>query len=256
MHTPLALLKYVGKALGNAIGGGIVGDLVVEVLPDVAKDVWEWWTKDRTTAQCRADVEAVVQAGAEEVREQAAEIVLEVMPDKPLEVRQAVETYLTQVPASIRRSLRRPTDQTGTTVPGDLVPRKVDDLLRLLPSKLSRLKPGGHPLVGVDWELEVLLGVGGFGEVWKARNPHMASVEPVALKFCLDPAAARVLRNEAGVLDRVMRQGTPGPARPSACGACSAAPCTTPTASADYRRPWSPCSAWRGSARRPCPPTS
>jgi serine/threonine protein kinase len=35
----------------------------------------------------------------------------------------------------------------------------------------------------------------------------MASVEPVALKFCLDPAAAKVLRNEAGVLDRVMRQG-------------------------------------------------
>jgi hypothetical protein len=52
-----------------------------------------------------------------------------------------------------------------------------------------------------------VLGVGGFGEVWKARNPHLASAAPVALKFCLDPSAAAVLRNEAAVLDRVMRQG-------------------------------------------------
>jgi serine/threonine protein kinase len=35
----------------------------------------------------------------------------------------------------------------------------------------------------------------------------MSSKKPVALKFCLDPAAAKVLRNEAAVLDRVMGQG-------------------------------------------------
>jgi serine/threonine protein kinase len=51
------------------------------------------------------------------------------------------------------------------------------------------------------------MGVGGFGEVWRARNPHLASAEPVALKFCLDPGAAKVLRHEAAVLDRVMRHG-------------------------------------------------
>jgi tetratricopeptide (TPR) repeat protein len=61
--------------------------------------------------------------------------------------------------------------------------------------------------MGVDWKLDYLLGVGGFGEVWKARNPHVPSVEPVALKFCLDPAAAKMLRNEADILDRLMRQG-------------------------------------------------
>jgi serine/threonine protein kinase len=53
-----------------------------------------------------------------------------------------------------------------------------------------------------------LLGVGGFGEVWKARNPHFAGVAPVALKFCLDPTARqRLLQHEAAVLNQVMQQG-------------------------------------------------
>src|SRR5262249_52791141 len=42
----------------------------------------------------------------------------------------------------------------------------------------------------------------------KARNADFPSFEPVALKFCTDPLAReRLLRHEAKVLDRVMRQG-------------------------------------------------
>src|SRR5262249_9542781 len=39
------------------------------------------------------------------------------------------------------------------------------------------------------------------------RNPYLPNAEPVALKFCLDPQAAKSLRHEAAVLDRVMRLG-------------------------------------------------
>ncbi len=63
-------------------------------------------------------------------------------------------------------------------------------------------------MTGVDWELVELLGVGGFGEVWKARNPHFDGVAPVALKFCLNPAAkARLLKHEATIINQVMHQG-------------------------------------------------
>ncbi|HZT79045.1 MAG TPA: hypothetical protein VFA26_02385 [Gemmataceae bacterium] len=37
MHTPYALLRFVGKAVLSALGVGLVGDLLIDVLPDVAR---------------------------------------------------------------------------------------------------------------------------------------------------------------------------------------------------------------------------
>jgi formylglycine-generating enzyme required for sulfatase activity/serine/threonine protein kinase len=87
--------------------------------------------------------------------------------------------------------------------------RRPEHLLPVLPTALPRFKPGDQPLAA-DWELVELLGKGGFGEVWKARHLTRSSQKPVALKFCLDPVAARSLRNEAALhdaLDRVRQQG-------------------------------------------------
>ncbi|MFO0964704.1 MAG: serine/threonine-protein kinase [Gemmataceae bacterium] len=60
---------------------------------------------------------------------------------------------------------------------------------------------------GTDLVLEELLGVGGFGEVWKASHQTRPHAAPVALKFCVDEAAARTLRKEVELLDRVSREG-------------------------------------------------
>ena len=48
------------------------------------------------------------------------------------------------------------------------------------------------------------MGVGGFGEVWKAKNPHLPLA---AFKFCTDTGTAKALRNEAALLGRVARSG-------------------------------------------------
>ena len=63
-------------------------------------------------------------------------LVQEVAGNQSPQTQEAISGYLNQLPAAIRRSMRRPEDPTGTTIPQELAPRKSDDLSRLLPSRL------------------------------------------------------------------------------------------------------------------------
>ncbi len=204
MKISADLLKCVAKVFvkygGNAVGAGIAGDVLVEV--------WEGWERlRRSEADRKAEVEALAQQPTAKLHEAVADVVKEVATDQPEEVRQVLTQYLQQVPAAIRRSLKRPADARGVSVPAHLRLSRPEDLLPLLPTGLPRFRPGERPLPGVDLELQEVLGVGGFGEVWKAKNPHLANARPVALKFCLDDSAAGLLRHEAAMLDRVMKLG-------------------------------------------------
>jgi formylglycine-generating enzyme required for sulfatase activity/tRNA A-37 threonylcarbamoyl transferase component Bud32 len=207
MGMTLSLFRVLGKVALNAVGGGIAGDLVFEFLPEVAQKAWTGWTAETNESQRRLEIEELAQASPDQVRRWVKDTVEEVAGGQPEAVRQKLAGYLMQMPASVRQSMRRPTDPTGATVPVGLTLRKASDLLALLPKRPPRFHAGDRPLTGVDLVLEEMLGVGGFGEVWKARNPNRPRAEPVALKFCLDQAAAASLRNEVDVLDRIMSAG-------------------------------------------------
>jgi formylglycine-generating enzyme required for sulfatase activity len=88
--------------------------------------------------------------------------------------------------------------------PGEPTPGRAAETDR----RVLRFRPGDRPIRGADWELERLLGKGGFGEVWKAYNPDLLGLPPVELKFCtlLDDRSKGLLRHEADMVLRAQRQ--------------------------------------------------
>lgn len=178
---------------------------LVNAIPEVAEATYDCFCKSKSEPERVAEVEAMAPADLPEARRQAAQAADETAPALPAEDREALVAYLALVPATVRRSLRRPNDPSGKTVPSGLAIRKATDVVPFLPTRMPRFEAGDQPLAEVDLELEDLLGVGGFGEVWRARNPHTGV--PVALKFTIDESAAASLRKEAQLLGKVIREG-------------------------------------------------
>ncbi len=171
---------------------------------DFAQDLVKYWREAAPNSVDRAnELQQASVAAPEMVLNEAKEAVKAVASDQSEELQLVLVDYLTQVPSTIRRSLSRPADLTGTTVPHGLALNTAEEVLPFLSLRAphKELYAGKH---FNDWELTERLGSGGFGEVWKAVHPHLA---PAAFKFCTDPVAAKSLRNEAALLGRVEQSG-------------------------------------------------
>jgi hypothetical protein len=194
--------SVVAKGLGSLARELPFGSTVL----DIASDAWKRLRARKAVAEMRAEVQEMAQAAQEDVRKAAAEAAREAFPeggDRAIEL----ELYLSQIPAAVRQSLRRSDDPTGTTVPAAFALDTPESLLPLLPTRVSKFRPGDALPGREGWKLTELLGTGGFGEVWLAAHPHFASLRR-AVKFCLELTDRdRTLLHEGGLIDRVMRAG-------------------------------------------------
>src|SRR5205823_4962724 len=169
------------KGLAELVPGG-------SYLVDVAQEALRRLKERRQANQLKEEVVKAAAATFEEAKELAEKVAREVAPAAPTEDRIALELYLTQIPGAVRQSLRRAEDPSGKTAPANFGLNDPADLLRRLPARAARLRPG-DPLPGKPgWQLVELLGTGGFGEGWLGRHPGLSALEGGG-EFGLDPRA-------------------------------------------------------------------
>lgn len=199
------LLKSIGRVVAHYFGVERTYEIAVEAIDEIKDEVWRDFHEQVEADARRAELEGLIRASHQVVLVEAREIAEEVAAEVAGGVdREGLAQYLTLVPALIRQTMRRPGDADGRTIRPGFALAKPDDLAPFIPRRGPRFAPGDRPVAGADWVLDELLGVGGFGEVWKAHNEHIAEDPPVALKFCIDPAAReRLLKHEARLVGRV-----------------------------------------------------
>ena len=151
-------------------------------------------------------IETLVQLGSMPVADSRREAALAIdrfAPDASPEDKTMAVEYLSALPLSVRRALVPDKDTGQLTLPPTFPGDQERSWIRLLPPDVPPF-PIGSELAGTSYQLEELLGIGGFGAVYKAKNRFEQNQPPRAIKFCLDAAMVPTLHRERDILDRLM----------------------------------------------------
>ncbi|QJX00877.1 serine/threonine-protein kinase [Frigoriglobus tundricola] len=171
----------------------------------IAQGTFQRYRQRSKDAEIRAEVRELAESSFEQARVAAVEAARGVAGRAPIEDRVELELFLSQIPGAVRHSLKRPEDVSGRTVPPNYALASPEDVLKILPARPLRFRPG-DPLPALPgWSLVEPLGSGGFGEVWLARHRTTSGLSG-AVKFC-HGEHARALRHESALITRVMRAG-------------------------------------------------
>ncbi len=199
------LLQHGLRALAGLAPGGSV---IYEICAAAAAE----WKKSVDRAEERQIIEQMLAKSRDEIKAEVAQQIAELKKHATTEqaqqladpkVAQGLELYLETIPDHMRASLRRPEDPSGNSVPTNFSLREERGFAAILPNRTPRFRTGDK--VG-NYVLTEPLGLGGFGEVWKARHVSLDS-RVAAIKFCLDNDSQRNLRHEKKLIDRVQSLG-------------------------------------------------
>jgi len=207
----IGFIRCIGEAvLAKGLHGLVKLVPFGEHLYEIADEAFRRWRERQQAEQIKQDLrqelEQAAQTDQAQFEQQMRQLAAEVAAAQPLAVRQALADYLTLLPIRIRQTFVRPEDPTGTTLPASWSLQMAQDLLPLLPPRPPRFRAGQRPPGTDKWVLVQRLGLGGFGEVWKAQHTQLKD-RFSAFKFCLDPASQqRLLQHEARIINQVMTQ--------------------------------------------------
>jgi WD40 repeat protein len=187
-----------GKRAASLKGINLFGPLIVE----------HWLTRlSRQEAAVQvAELIALSRVLPAESRREAGEAVEELAKDASEADRALAMEYLTAIPLSVRRSLILDRTTGRPTIHPELSTDNERSLYRMLPADVPPF-PIGAMVPGTSYELQELIGIGGFGAVYKARNRFEQNQPPRAIKFCLDSSMLATLYRERAMLDRLMAVG-------------------------------------------------
>jgi serine/threonine protein kinase len=132
-------------------------------------------------------------------------VLAELAPQASPADRQVAIDYLSAIPRSVRRSLLSDRERGGPQLLPTISAADSLSLLQLLPTDVPPY-PAPSALPGTDYQLEELIGSGGFGAVYRASSPSLQYL-PLAIKFCLNRSLLPALQQERANLERLMQAG-------------------------------------------------
>jgi len=220
MSSPVLLVQLAAEGIAAVIGGcskvlssGLkpaspppLGTTPIKGINYFGPHIINRWIAELGTSSPMDQIETFVQLSGmpvAESRQEAAQAVDRFAPDASPEDKTLAVEYLSAIPLAVRRALVPDKDTAQMTLPPTFPGDQERSWVRLLPPDVPPF-PIGSDLAGTSYQLEELLGIGGFGAVYKAKNRFEQNQPPRAIKFCLDAAMVPTLQRERDILDRLM----------------------------------------------------